>query len=189
MRINDCFKRSLNGDTLEWQSNEMKAMVAYINSVGTTSEASRAGIFSVELLSRPADISRGKAAYTKHCVVCHGENGQGLKLEGEPEYVNPPLWGSGSYNTAAGLYRLSRFAGYVKTNMPFGATAENPILTDEEAWDIAAFVNSNERPAKVFKQDWPDVSKKPMDHPFGPFADNFSEEQHKYGPYQLMQKK
>jgi thiosulfate dehydrogenase len=33
-------------------------------------------------------------------------------------------------------------------------------------------------------QDWPDISKKPMDHPFGPYADSFSEERHKYGPYQ-----
>jgi thiosulfate dehydrogenase len=32
-------------------------------------------------------------------------------------------------------------------------------------------------------KDWPDASKKPFDHPFGPFADGFSAEQHKYGPF------
>jgi thiosulfate dehydrogenase len=31
--------------------------------------------------------------------------------------------------------------------------------------------------------DWPNISKKPIDHPFGPYADVFSEKQHKYGPY------
>jgi thiosulfate dehydrogenase len=33
------------------------------------------------------------------------------------------------------------------------------------------------------KTDWPDVSKKPFDHPFGPFSDPFSEAQHKFGPF------
>jgi thiosulfate dehydrogenase len=56
-------------------------------------------------------------------------------------------------------------------------------LTDEEAWDVAAFVNSQPRPEKKFIGDWPDLSGKPVDHPFGPFADSFSETQHKYGPF------
>jgi thiosulfate dehydrogenase len=45
-------------------------------------------------------------------------------------------------------YRISRFAGYVKYNMPLGATYENPQLTDEEAWDLAAYVNNLPRPSK-----------------------------------------
>jgi thiosulfate dehydrogenase len=39
------------------------------------------------------------------------------------------------------------------------------------------------RPAKDLSRDWPDISKKPFDHPFGPYTDSFSENQHKYGPY------
>ena len=67
--------------------------------------------------------------------------------------------------------------------MPNGATFDNPILTDEEAWDVAAYVNAMARPHKVFAADWPDISKKPFDHPFGPYADEFTEQQHKYGPF------
>lgn len=68
--------------------------------------------------------------------------------------------------------------------MPFGeAGYYNPQLTNEEAWDVAAFVNSLPRPSKTFKEDWPDISKKPFDHPFGPYADTFSQQQHKYGPF------
>lgn len=82
------------------------------------------------------------------------------------------------------MYRLTRFAGYIKSNMPnLTSSYEKPTLTDEEAWDIAAFVNSLPRPDKKFKNDWPDISKKPVDHPFGPFADAYSEWQHKYGPF------
>ncbi|MCB0768664.1 MAG: cytochrome C, partial [Flavobacteriales bacterium] len=56
-------------------------------------------------------------------------------------------------------------------------------LTDEEAWDVAAFVNSQPRPVKDLTGDWPDISKKPIDHPFGPYSDTFTETQHKYGPF------
>jgi thiosulfate dehydrogenase len=68
--------------------------------------------------------------------------------------------------------------------MPYDlATIEKPILTDEEAWDIAAFINSRPRPEKKFPADWPDISSKPYDHPYGPYVDTFSEEQHKFGPF------
>ena len=32
-------------------------------------------------------------------------------------------------------------------------------------------------------RDWPNISAKPIDHPFGPYTDGFSEEQHKHGPF------
>ena len=67
--------------------------------------------------------------------------------------------------------------------MPWGASHHNTQLSDEEAWDVAAFVNSQPRPVKIFKEDWPNIAGKPFDHPFGPYADGFSEEQHKFGPF------
>ena len=67
--------------------------------------------------------------------------------------------------------------------MPFGADYQHPTLTDEQAWDVAAFINSQHRPSKDISKDWPRLSGKPIDHPFGPYADTFSEAQHKYGPY------
>ena len=70
--------------------------------------------------------------------------------------------------------------------MPNGTTYENPVLTDEEAWDVAAYINSLPRPERRFADDWPDISKKPYDHPFGPYADTFSEAQHKYGPFGMI---
>jgi thiosulfate dehydrogenase len=69
--------------------------------------------------------------------------------------------------------------------MPFNNTQHNnPTLSVEECWDIAAFVNSQPRPTKDLSKDWPDISKKPVDHPFGPFHDGFSEREHKYGPFE-----
>jgi thiosulfate dehydrogenase len=71
--------------------------------------------------------------------------------------------------------------------MPLGATHFNTQLSDEEAWDVAAYVNTQPRPHKSVPTDWPDVSKKPIDHPFGPYADSFGEQQHKFGPWKPIQ--
>jgi thiosulfate dehydrogenase len=127
--------------------------------------------------------------YEQKCVVCHGKSGEGILNESGNSWIYPPLWGEKSYNNGAGLYRLSRFAGYIKANMPLGATYSEPQLSDEEAWDIAAYVNSLHRPQKDLSSDWPDISKKPVDHPFGPFTDGFSDEQHKFGPFKPILEK
>lgn len=190
-RINDCLERSLNGQPLATDSKEMQAMKAYIEYIGKGAPKGEtpkgAGIYNLPYLSRAADPEKGRALYEAKCQSCHQANGEGVLSIDMTEYTYPPLWGDNSYNHGAGLYRLSRFAGYIKYNMPQGATFWNPQLTDEESWDIAAFVNSQPRPAKDLSKDWPEVAKKPADHPFGPFADGFSEQQHKYGPFQPIQ--
>ena len=186
-RINDCFERSLNGKPLERESKEMKAMVAYINWVGKDVPKGElpvgSGIYEVPLLDRAADPTKGKIVYENQCSSCHQADGKGMAKPDGTGYLYPPLWGEASYNHGAGLYRISRFAGYVKANMPLGVTFESPILSDEDAWDVAAYVNSMDRPKKNLTKDWPDISKKPMDHPFGPFTDGFSEKEHKFGPF------
>ncbi|UCS91745.1 c-type cytochrome [Echinicola marina] len=190
-RINGCFERSMNGQALDKESKEMKAMVAYLKWLGKEvpkgEKPQGAGIYPLEFMDRAADPIKGKAVYAQNCQSCHQADGQGMFDQAEREYIYPPLWGAHSYNKGAGLYRLSRFAGFVKVNMPLGATFENPLLTDEEAWDVAAYVNSLERPEKDLSGDWPDKTKKPIDHPFGPYADGFSEEQHKFGPFKPIQ--
>lgn len=187
-RVNDCFERSLNGQPLDTTGREMLAIKAYIAWLGQSVPAKvkpkGSGLWAPEFLDRPADPARGQAVYVAKCKSCHGPDGQGLPMpESARDY--PPLWGERSYAESAGLFRLSRFAGYVKANMPLGATWDNPQLTDEEAWDVAAFVNSQPRPKHRFLDtDFPKVAGKPFDHPFGPYSDTFPEIQHKYGPFQ-----
>jgi len=188
-RISDCMERSLNAPkAVDSNSREMRAIIAYMNWLGEgipkKHKPKGSGIMQLPFPDRAADPLKGQQVFINKCQRCHGADGQGQKKPDAVVYVYPPLWGPHSYTTAAGLYRLSRFAGYVKSNMPFGeVNYHNPQLSDEEAWDVAAFVNSQPRPQKVFKEDWPDISQKPFDHPFGPFADTFSEAQHKYGPF------
>jgi thiosulfate dehydrogenase len=191
-RINDCLQRSLNGKPIDSLSKEMKAMVAYLKWVGKDVKRGikpkGAGTKELAFMRRPADPVNGKIVYNSKCQTCHGKNGEGLIKADSSGFIYPPLWGRNSYNTGAGLYRLTKFAGYIKYAMPYGATHENPQLSDEEAWDVAAFVNSQPRPTLFFPNDWPDLSKKAIDYPFGPYADTFSEKQHKYGPFAAIKK-
>ena len=186
-RVNDCFERSLNGKAIDTTGREMQAIVAYINFLGTNVEkgekAEGSGLKDISFLERPANPAMGKLVYTAKCLSCHQANGEGLLNNEKTEYIFPPLWGKNSFNDGAGLYRLSNLAKYVKYNMPQGVTHESPQLSDEEAWDVGAFITSQKRPHLNVPEDWPDKAKKPFDHPFGPYADSFSEQQHKLGPF------
>ena len=192
-RVTDCFERSLNGTAPDSGSKEMEAIVAYINWLGKDAKkgekAAGSGLKDLAFLDRAADPEKGKAGYEKHCVSCHTTSGQGMWNADSSGFTFPPLWGSNSFNVGAGLYRLSNMAKYIKYNMPQGVAHDNPKLTDEEAWDIAAYVNSQARPTKDIRKDWPKINEKPIDHPFGPFHDGFSETQHKFGPFKPIVKK
>ncbi|HEY2721631.1 MAG TPA: cytochrome C, partial [Chitinophagaceae bacterium] len=117
-----------------------------------------------------------------------GQNGEGLLNHDSSFYLYPPLWGSNSFNISAGLYRISRLASFIKNNMPYGQASHNaPHLRDEDAWDVSAFILSQPRPEKFFAEDWPKKESKPVDYPYGPYTDKFSEKQHKYGPFAPIQ--
>lgn len=188
-RVNDCMERSLNAKSvLDSASREMKAIVSYMKWLGQNVPPNLSpdgsGIMELAPLDRPADPEKGRIVYKINCQRCHGINGEGVVRADSTGYIYPPLWNEMSYTNAAGLFRISRFAGFVRKNMPFDAPQNAAPLTDEEAWDVAAFVNSQPRPIREFKNDWPEISSKPFDYPFGPYADGFSEKQHKYGPFQ-----
>jgi thiosulfate dehydrogenase len=185
-RVNDCLERSLNGRSLPEGSHELNAFVAYIRWVGKDVPLQKVpegtGIVELPLPEEAANPAKGKTIYEARCARCHGSGGKGVRGTGQ-EWNYPPLWGPESFNTGAGLYRLSRMAGFIKMNMPYGVRADSTLLSDNEAWDVAAFINTQPRPQKDLSRDWPDLATKPFDYPFGPYADSFSEAQHKLGPF------
>jgi thiosulfate dehydrogenase len=144
-RIQGCFKYSMNGTAPAPDSPEMVALVTYSYwmSSGAPVGAKLKGA-GYPALPKPGitpDAARGKIVYTESCQVCHGENGEGKKADGKS--VFPPLWGSESFNWGAGMHRINTAAAFIKTNMPL---SKGRTLTDQQAWDVATYVMSHERP-------------------------------------------
>ncbi|MES2431972.1 MAG: c-type cytochrome [Bacteroidota bacterium] len=195
-RVNECMQRSMNGKTIDSLSKEMIAIVTYLKWVGHTVPKETpplpgTAFKALPFLNRAADTVQGKMIYQMKCISCHGRNGEGLVKGDSSGFYYPPLWGDHSYNVSAGMYRISKLAAFVKNNMPFKQNASEVVseLTNEEAWDVSAYILSKHRPVIFFDYDWPKLSTKPVDHPFGPYVDAFSEQQHKYGPFKEMAKK
>ncbi|MGO3183207.1 MAG: c-type cytochrome [Aequorivita sp.] len=189
-RINGCMERSMNGEILEHKSKEMRGMVAYMEwlSEGIPKDRVKeiSGFTHVEIPDIAVDLKKGKDVFTKHCVQCHQEDGQGVKFDDFKEgYQYPPLWGDDTFNDGAGMHRVITAAQFIKANMPYLlATRDSPVLTDEEAYNVAGYINSFKRPEKANKEnDFPDKKLKPVSTPYGPWADDFSQEQHQFGPF------
>jgi thiosulfate dehydrogenase len=187
-RINGCMQRSMNGRALHKDSVEMQSMVSYIEQLGrqhlAMSESRRAAEEPSAFVEpdRKASVANGSKVYQIRCQLCHGPNGEGLKATAQlaEGYLFPPLWGPDSYNIGAGMARVLTAARFIKARMPLG----NPVLTDDEAFDVAAFMNAQERPgAANLDKDYPDLTRKPVDSPYPPYADSFSPEQHRLGPF------
>jgi thiosulfate dehydrogenase len=187
-RINGCIQRSMNGKPLPEDSKELEAMVAYMEWLSLDkprgSKVRGNKFLAIKYPDRKVDLKRGEAVYAVHCTSCHGSDGQGERNKVSNTYLYPPLWGPDSYNHGAGMHRVLTAAQFIKGNMPLGTTADEPLLSDDEAYDVAGYINSFSRPSKSNPEvDFPDKRLKPMSTPYGPWADGFSQEQHKYGPY------
>ena len=190
-RLNSCMTRSMNGRAIPVGAPEMQAMVAYVKFLSTGVPPGQVlpgmGTGKMPELDRAADPARGESGYASACATCHGPNGAGIRRSlpsTDLGYMVPPLWGNDSFNDGAGMARLITAANFIHFNMPHGVDYLNPQLSPEQAWDIAAYVVSQPRPHKAgLEKDFPDLLEKRVDAPYGPYADGFSEQQHKYGPF------
>ncbi|WHX24668.1 c-type cytochrome [Virgibacillus halodenitrificans] len=151
-RINGCMVRSMNGEKLDPESKEMRAMVSYLTYISEGIEVGEEIPWRMQNTMKEIpepSVSSGEALYAeKNCLSCHATDGSGTGTN-----TGPALWGENSFNDGAGMSRMSKIAGYIQNNMPPGAAEP---LTDQEAADIAAFILSHERPEwKGHDTDWP----------------------------------
>ena len=158
-RVNECFERSMNGKSLPSDSVKLTAIVAYIEWLSQNmppgSTVPWRGIPPLTSAHQP-DPLHGKTVFEKKCAFCHGSDGQGTMAA-------PPLWGPRSYNIGAEMARVSVAAAFIKANMPRGW---GWTVTDDEAIDVAAYINVQPRPDFPDKiHDWP-KGNKPADVPY-----------------------
>lgn len=143
MRINSCFRRSMNGKPLPYDSKEMTALVSYMawlsEGIPVGTEIPERGFPRIEP-TRPPNPKEGDRLFTAKCAVCHG-------LDSEETAVGPHLWGPQSFNNGAGMARIPTMAAFIKQNMP---RDQGGTLTEDEAYDLAAFIATKPRP------DFPD---------------------------------
>jgi thiosulfate dehydrogenase len=144
-RMQGCFQFSMNGTIPPADSEAITALTAY--SYWLSTGAPTAKTLSGRGFDEPVqpkggyNIGNGKKVFESQCVICHGENGEGIKVG--VNYVFPPLWGKNSYNWGAGMHRVNTAAGFIQHNMPLG---RGESLSDQESWDVAAYINMHERP-------------------------------------------
>jgi len=110
--------------------------------------------------------------------VCIGKNGDGYQSKsvgGSGSHVAPALWGANSYNNGAGMNRLLTSAAFIHSNMPLGTGWNHPAVSNEDTYDVAAYLSSKERPQMSgLKKDYPKLEIKAVDCPYPPYADDFS---------------
>jgi thiosulfate dehydrogenase len=157
-RVNFCFTRSLAGYRVPNSSSEMRDIVAYLAflSRGIPGGTDPAGTRLAAMPAGSGDSTRGVHVYVANCARCHGADAQGTPLA-------PPLWGEKSFSIGASMAREERAASFIKHNMPLDRPG---TLTDQQAYDVAAYVTSLPRTDLPGKElDYPN-GKAPRDTPY-----------------------
>ena len=145
-RLQGCFRYSMNGTPPPLGSKPLLALEAYsfFLAKGAPVGVSLPGRGYLKLAkpAKPFSYARGEKLYAGKCALCHGAKGQG-QTSADGKAVFPALWGPKSFNWGAGMGNIRNAAGFIKANMPF---SQGMTLSDQEAWDLAAFVDGHERP-------------------------------------------
>lgn len=144
-RLRGCFRFSMNGTPPPPDGTMIKALTAYSYWLATGAPTGvnlpGAGYADPGKPAQEPSYDRGQVVFNSDCALCHGGNGQGQKALGQ--YVFPPLWGPDSFNWGAGMAEVNNAAAFIKANMPFSLGGS---LTSQQAWDVALFMDSHERP-------------------------------------------
>lgn len=126
-RIQECMIRSENGTLLDYQGQEMTALVNYIGWLSKPHKNQRPyvgrGLISLPVLK--PDPTRGESIYRSQCAGCHGEYGQGIAP------LFPALWSPSAFNDGAGMNGISKMAAFIQHNMPQNRMG---ILSPQEAY-------------------------------------------------------
>lgn len=145
-RLQGCFEYSMNGRAPPLGAPELVALESYAywlaSGAPLNPKIAGRGYPALAPPAQAADFGRGEKVYAQNCALCHGADGAGQHTQ-SGYAVFPALWGPQSFNWGAGMGRISNAAAFIKANMPLGLSG---MLTNQQAWDVALYMNSHERP-------------------------------------------
>lgn len=153
-RINDCLVDGMGGRPLPAGHPAMTDLRAWIGAVADAAPAAarqRPAGAQMPPSSRLPDARRGHETYRTLCLSCHGSDGAGYRATIEDDdgrYVVPPLWGEASFSASSPIFDQQMLAAYIRSNMPLGTRWNRPVLSPEEASDLAAYIRSMPRSGK-----------------------------------------
>lgn len=145
-RLQGCFAYSMNGHAPPLGDPILVALESYsywlASGAPVNSSMLGRGYPTVPKPPLPRDYLRGQKVFEQQCALCHGSNGAGQE-DASGQATFPALWGDKSFNWGAGMGNIKNAAGFIKANMPLSLGGS---LSDQQAWDVATFMNSHERP-------------------------------------------
>ena len=151
-RIHGCFTYSMNaqgspsGGPPPYGSDVYRDLQAYFFwmskglPIGVQPEG--AGFGKIDKPAKDPSRERGAEVFAANCAVCHGDDGMG-QTDANGKQIFPPLWGPHSFNWGAGMHKVSSAAAFIQHNMPLSQPGK---LSVQDAWDVAAFIDSKPRP-------------------------------------------
>jgi mono/diheme cytochrome c family protein len=131
--------------TQHWSDADLNAAAAYLQSLPVLKAPEAASRSSASLDQRLR--SQGAQLYAQHCATCHGENGQGLKAEGN--VALPALADNRAVTMAssANLIRIILAGGYAPSTAgnprPYGMPPFVHVLSDEDIASVASYIRAS----------------------------------------------
>ena len=140
------------GSTQFWTDADLNATASYLQSLPQTKTSTKSTVYastsdnSAIAKSQPALITRGAELFTQHCATCHGEQGQGMKVEGN--VALPALAANRAITmpNTTNLVRILLAGGYAPSTAgnprPFGMPPFVHVLNDTDIAAVATYIRN-----------------------------------------------
>jgi mono/diheme cytochrome c family protein len=137
------------GSTQFWTDTDLNATAAYLQSLLQIS-VQVGGKYSTKSMgyekSKPVLFNKGAELFTQHCATCHGEQGQGMRVEGS--VALPALAGNRAITlpNTTNLVRILLAGGYAPSTAgnprPFGMPPFAHVLNDEDIAAVTTYIRN-----------------------------------------------
>ncbi len=133
------------GSTQFWTDADLQATAAYLQGLPQV-EAKNSTKSITSNKSKPVLFDKGAELFTQHCATCHGEQGQGMRVEGN--VALPALAGNRAITlpNSTNLVRILLAGGYAPSTAgnprPFGMPPFVHVLNDEDIAAVTTYIRN-----------------------------------------------